>query len=323
MNYQHIRDNAHPYNYILDSIGLLLAIPGMVLAVLVLRVLMNRKWSHMNIDLKLITITLVFDIISCLESGLNCFFNIINFQYNLSYSWSCNLTATICLIGFITSINLVGLIALERCLLICYQTKIKEIYYWIILLIFILINVSSIVISWLHHGFTILPASMYCMFDVNTRAGRITGIITLLLALVSVAMVFVGYIKISLKRAQESKQSQIELGLNPAVVKKTMRSTIIKSMIIIFVSCLNNGPYCILVVISLFEPKFLTPLIDCISTSCLMLNLCLNTIIVLHMRPGLFKEILNYLGYKNLFSIDSRHNEDDSQSKVVLNKLID
>ncbi|KXN67096.1 hypothetical protein CONCODRAFT_10916, partial [Conidiobolus coronatus NRRL 28638] len=267
MDYKHVRDNSHPYNYILDAIGLALAIPGMILAALVLRVLMNRKWSHMNIDLKLITLTLIFDIISCLESGLNCFFNMINFQYNLSYTWSCNLAATICLIGFITSINLVGLIALERCLLICYQTKIDEIYYWIMLIIFILINIGSIVISWLSNGFTILPASMYCMFDVKVKAGRITGIITLLLALVSVSMVFIGYIKISLKRAQESKQSQIELGLNPVEVRKTMRSTIIKSMVIIFVSCLNNGPYCILVVISLFEPSFLTPLVDCISAS--------------------------------------------------------
>ncbi|KXN66433.1 hypothetical protein CONCODRAFT_11723 [Conidiobolus coronatus NRRL 28638] len=313
VDYNEVRSNAYPYNYILDSIGLALAIPGLILSVSVLRVLLTRRWAGMNIDLKLIIFTLIFDIISCLESGLNCFFNMINFKYNLSMWWSCNLAATICLIGFITSINLVGIIAFERCLLICYHKTIKDHYYWIFLGGCITMNAVCITIGWTYNGFTILPASMYCMFNVATTGGKVCSLLTLFSALISMSVVFAGYIQIALKRANQSKRDQLELGMKADKVNRNVRSTIAKSMIIVLVCCMNNGPYCILVIISLINNDFLTPLIDCISASCLMLNLCLNTIIVLHMRPFLINEVLTSLGINRYSFINSRWDEDNNE----------
>ncbi|KXN72705.1 hypothetical protein CONCODRAFT_4440 [Conidiobolus coronatus NRRL 28638] len=136
------------------------------------------------------------------------------------------------------------------------------------------------------------------MFNINVTSGLIGSLLAGALLLISLFSIFFGYIKICLYRREQSKKSQIELGLDPEKVKKEVNSTILKSLSIIFGSFLAYTPYTLILLLQIFSTSFQTPELSAVATILIDSNVTLNSLILINMKPELYKEIKKIYGFK-------------------------
>ncbi|KXN67551.1 hypothetical protein CONCODRAFT_10351, partial [Conidiobolus coronatus NRRL 28638] len=98
---------------------------------------------------------------------------------------------------------------------------------------------------------------------------------------------------------EQSKKAQIELGLDPAKVQKEVNSTIIKSLSIIVASTLANGPYTLILFLQIASSAFQTPAMFVVGTILINLNITLNSLILINMKPELLKDIKKMYGFRS------------------------
>ncbi|KXN67092.1 hypothetical protein CONCODRAFT_10912, partial [Conidiobolus coronatus NRRL 28638] len=75
-------------------------------------------------------------------------------------------------------------------------------------------------------------------------------------------------------------------------------STIYRSLSIIFFSILTTGVYVIIIVISWFNPSVVNPVTDMIQSILVESQMIINTLVLINMRPELWK------GMKELYGIN-------------------
>jgi hypothetical protein len=259
----------------------------------------KEKWASMKVDLKLAYIMLILD----LGGACTVFFNSVN---NLAGNGLFVANQTLCNLGsimlsafFISSIYCVGVISLERCLLIVFKREYSGKFYYCIIGCLSLLNVASWIVAWSMNGYGIYVLSSYCFFNLKTWGGFIGSFLTVVSVGISYTFIFVCYPMICIYRKNQSQSSQLELGLDPVKVKKEVNKVILKSMFIIFASLATNGPYMIILIITWFNPNILTPKIDCAQAILIDFNLIVNTFILLNMKPELFKSLKQMWGFKS------------------------
>ncbi|KXN72208.1 hypothetical protein CONCODRAFT_4953 [Conidiobolus coronatus NRRL 28638] len=286
MNYYEIRKTAYPYNYVVSISAIPITLSGMVLSILVLSLILRKSWKSLNIDLKLICFTLIFDMLECFLVLTSAICNLVGFADYLNSMFSCTLNAVITIFTVVTSINLVGVVAIES---------------------FQLINLISCVVSGAFGGFSINSTSVYCLFNLTKWSGLVGNIFLTLSIGSSIGMIYFSYIGIMIKRRNITLQTQQIFPLKAKKIRKNANSTIFKSTLIILASTFTTLPYCVLLFISLINPQFLTPLVGTLCTWSIMFNMIINTIIVLRLRTDLWIE------FKVLILIKSDISENDSE----------
>jgi hypothetical protein len=301
-------EDTHPYNYIVCSIAIVIAIVGITISSSVLLILIKKNLRRLNIDLQLVALTLLCDIATGLYCIVNSISNFAESDYFLNTRVKCNINATFGIVAVATSFNIVGIIGAERCLLIVYDVQFKKKYYFVLLSLFLLLNFLCILICWVFNGFGQTPTGIYCMFDLYEIGGKVGSIVLATSCLISLILVYSGYILIILKRRRRIKKMREELGEHCGKLLQRKSSTLVKSLSIIVVSTFTNLPYCIIVIMSIIDSYYINPALDMIATTCMMLNQVLNTILLLHMRPDIFADLKERFGWINLvtgFTINS------------------
>jgi hypothetical protein len=283
----------------------------MVLSILVLSLILRRSWKLLNIDLKLICFTLIFDMLECFLVLTSAICNLVGFAGYLDSVFSCTLNAVITIFTVVTSINLVGVVAIERYLLIVKEKTFKNRTYYMYILALQLINLISCIVSGAFDGFSINSTSVYCLFNLTKWSGLVGNIFLTLSIGSSIGMIYFGYIGIMIKRRNITLQNQQIFPFKAEKIRKNANSTIFKSSLIIIASTFTTLPYCVLLFISLINPRFLTPLVGTLCTWSIMFNMIINTIIVLRLRTDLWIE------FKALILIKSEISDSDSEWRMT------
>ncbi|KXN72206.1 hypothetical protein CONCODRAFT_4951 [Conidiobolus coronatus NRRL 28638] len=266
MDYYKIRELAYPYNYAESIAAIFFSITGTILSTLVLHIILKNKWKNLSVGLKLICFTLVFDILHSFVAFTCGICNLVGFADYLNSKLSCTLNAVTIVFTCITSINIVGVVALERYFLIVKDKVLYNNTYYLIVLSLQMIILLSCVISGAFGSFSIGSTSVYCVYDTTTWAGIAGTIIIVLSISISISMTYFSYISIIVKRRKLTLQNQNILPFNAKKIKRDANVTIIKSGLIIFASTFANLPYIVYLFIELIDPKYLTPKIQTICT---------------------------------------------------------
>jgi hypothetical protein len=286
-----IHQNAKPFNYILDAYTLVLNLISVLIIVSVLIVISKLKWSKMSVDIKLASSVMIFDIFACFLFVFNGIMDLAGLNSYLAINNVCNLNGFLVYFLPISSISIVGVLSLERFLLIVYGKKYSGYFYSAIGGCFILLNIIFCLVCWLYQGFRIAPISVYCSFDTSTKGGLAGSALAVVSVGLSDIFVMIAYPLICITRVNHSKKMKLELGLNPDKVNLQVRSTIYKSLALIFFSAITNGPYLILVLMSWADHSKISPALDLIQAICATSSTFINTLILLNMQPELWAAI--------------------------------
>jgi hypothetical protein len=276
---------------------MVIAVTGISISSSVLLILMKKNLRRLNIDLQLVALTLIFDIATGLYCITNSIANFVEIDYFLNTRVKCNINATFGIIAVATSFNIVGIIAVERCLLIVYDIQFKKKYYFVLLSLFLLLNFLCILVCWIFNGFGQTPTRVYCMFDLYEIGGKAGSIMLGISCLISLTLVYTSYIVIILKRRSRINKMRRELGEHCGRFLHKKNTTLVKSMAIIIVSTLSNLPYCIIEIMILIDYSYNIPALEMVATTCMMLNQILNTILLLHMRPDILADLKEKFGF--------------------------
>jgi hypothetical protein len=312
MDYYKIEKLAYPYNYIVSITAILLSVLGAVLSSLVIFLTLRNKWRRLDIDLKLVCFTLIFDILNCFLAIITAICNMIGYAEYLNSRFSCSLNSVLTIFTAIGSINLVGLVALERYLLIVKQKILKNKIYYMLILGLQFINLASGAVSGAFGGFSIGSASVYCMLNLDSWAGIFGSIVLNLSTGASIFMIYFGYVNIMIKRRNIALETQKLFPSKAKKIRSEANSTIIKSTLIIIASTFTTIPYSAILFITIFNPIFLTPLVAAICILSAMFNMIFNPIIVLKLRIDLWYELKALIFGKS----DNINSDSDSDSDV-------
>ncbi|KXN72209.1 hypothetical protein CONCODRAFT_4954 [Conidiobolus coronatus NRRL 28638] len=299
MDYYKIRELAYPYNYVVSIAAIFLSISGTTLNTLVLHIILKNKWKKLSIDLKLICFTLLFDLLSCFYIFTTGICNLVGYADYLNSKFSCTINSIISIFTCVTSINIVGVVSLERYFLIVKEKVLCRKVYYMLILSIQLVNLISCIIGGVFGGFSISATSVFCMFNLNSWAGIAGDIILILSVGTSINITYFSYINIIIKRRKLTLQNQKIFPFKSKKIKREANSTIIKSVLIIIASTFTNIPFNVLLFIALVNPKFLTPQIQAICSTFTMLNMIINALIVLRLRTDIWNEFKEVIFIKN------------------------
>ncbi|KXN71627.1 hypothetical protein CONCODRAFT_5700 [Conidiobolus coronatus NRRL 28638] len=298
-NYNQIRDNAKPWNYIFSAWGCIEFVICILLMGSLIRVISRDKWKNMKVDMKLAYMMIFLDLFGAFCLLFNSINNLASHGLFVSNRILCNLDAIMLFLSFFTSIYCVGIVSLERCLLIVYKREYSERFYFSILGGLSLINIIAAIQAWVLNGYTLFPMSLYCFYNLKTPGGFTGSVLMVVSVGIADTLLFVCYPMICIYRRKQSQNAQLELGLDPLKVQREVNRTIYKSLGIILASALTNGPYMVILIITWFNPDFLTPIIDFFQTVIIVSNLLLNTLILLNMKPELLKSLKEMWGFNS------------------------
>ncbi|KXN66395.1 hypothetical protein CONCODRAFT_11772 [Conidiobolus coronatus NRRL 28638] len=298
LKYSELYERAKPLIYINDSYLILLNASSLVIIISLLFIIIKNKPQRLHVDMKLTCIVIISDFVSSLSTSTSALANILNLGQGLDNPILCRLNAIALGIGFSTSLITIGVLSLERCLIIVYEKELAPKYYYLIIIVESSILLGFLIFCAATEGFHIMPTSEYCLLDISTSSGLSTSIAFFIIGGTSLVTVLICYTKICVFRRSQSLEAQLELGLNPLKVKREVNITILKSLTLIAASLLTNGPYVAIQVFTWIDPKFLTPLSDTISCICITSSAFINTIILLKLKPEFLNLLKQLWGFK-------------------------
>jgi hypothetical protein len=299
LKYSELRERAKPLIYINDTYLILLNGSSLIIITSLLFIIIKNKPQKLHIDMKLICIVIISDFISSLSTSTSALANILNLGQGLDNPTLCSLNAIALCIGFVLSLISIGVLSLERCLIIVYEKELTPKYYYSIIIVEFAIVLSFIIFCAADEGFHIMPTSEYCLLDVTTTSGLSGSISFFIIGGISLTFVLLCYTKICWFRRSQSLEAQLELGLDPLKVKRQVNITILKSLALIAACTLTNGPYVVIQVFIWANPNLLTPLSDMISCICITSSSFINTIILLSMKPELLNSLKQLWGFNS------------------------
>ncbi|KXN68096.1 hypothetical protein CONCODRAFT_9737 [Conidiobolus coronatus NRRL 28638] len=291
MDYNTIRERARPINTIVSSLAMVISSFGILLGSTLLIIIAKKKWSKLYIDLKLVSITIFVDLILSIWSIISSILDLTDKIDYIASQVGCTISATISTIIFTGTVNCVAVTAIERYALIVLEASIADHFYYCILLGFTLISIIGCTVTIVLKGFSVHPTSIYCMNDLQTSAGRIGLGFVGFSEIFSLIIVYFCYISIILARRRSAFQTKKEFPMQFKNIDTKGKSTIFKSSLIIIGITLSNAPYLIITLISLARYELYTPVLDGITTLCLILNSIFNIFLILGMQPDLSDEL--------------------------------
>ncbi|KXN73024.1 hypothetical protein CONCODRAFT_4040 [Conidiobolus coronatus NRRL 28638] len=297
-HYELVFQSVKPLNFIFDALVIAVLLPTFFISIPILMAAYRTKWINMKVDMKIAVLMVIFDLCSAIEAILLDFFNLVHYPWILPNQLACTINSVLVIFFFFNSLGLVGVLSLERCLLIVYEKEYSDGFYYTIIVCLLTFNIIICLISSLTDGFGLAPIGTYCMFNVNVTGGIIGSLLAGVLLSISLLVVFFGYIKICLFRREESKIAQIELGLDPKKVQRDVNSTIFKSLLIILGSFLAYTPYTLILLLQIASKSFQTPELCAAATLLIDVNIALNSLILINMKPELYEEIKKIYGFK-------------------------
>jgi hypothetical protein len=291
MDYYELRNFASPYNHIISGYALFIIIVGITLNSIVLKLIINKKWSKLNIDLKLVIITLLFDMSEGLLVFPSALTDLINLpQYNPA-NLNCNVNAILYTLIFGTEINLVALVAFERYLLILHDIVLRERYYYLILFGFFVINITGCMVALNFDGFSLHPTGVYCLFNLSNFGGRL-GISILAISILSAqSIIYYCYIRIMFTRRSAMLKIRDWCPSKYEEITKRANDTIIRASLVVLTSTITTIPYCILTILGLANPIHFNITVDFIMTILILLNIVMNTLLLLFMRADILEKL--------------------------------
>ncbi|KXN66436.1 hypothetical protein CONCODRAFT_11727 [Conidiobolus coronatus NRRL 28638] len=105
------------------------------------------------------------------------------------------------------------------------------------------------------------------------------------------------YTTICIYRRNQSRSNQLDLGLDPEKVKKEVNTVIIKSLAIMATNLFTSGVYMGILAITWFKPSALTNVTDMIQVLFIQPSMIINTLILLNMKPELWKGLKKLYGF--------------------------
>jgi hypothetical protein len=296
--YESVFYSVKPLNYIFNGVALALLTPTLFILIPLLVTAFKTKHSKMKVDMKIAILIATFDLCSALDAIILILFNLFHNPMNLPNQLSCNINAALVVFFFFNSLGLVGILSIERCLLIVYKKEYSDSFYYVIISCLLATNIGICLFTSLNDGFGLSPIGNYCIFNINVTGGLIGSLLAGALLSISLIAIFFGYIKICLFRREHSKRTQIELGLDPRKVQKDVNSTIIKSLSIIFASFLAYVPYTLILLLQIASKSFQKIELCIIATILIDSNITLNSLILINMKPELYDGIKKFYRFK-------------------------
>jgi hypothetical protein len=290
--------NAVPYIYIGSIYYMIQSLASCFLTLSLLIIILREKWSRLGIDLKLMTMVIILDLGGASIVLVGCVSNLCGYGIILDTVQKCNATAFWLLLTVGTSINIIGILSLQRCLFVVFNKRYPDVFYYLLILGQSIFNLTYWILCLVNRGFTVMPIAQYCMFDLNTRFGTLSSILFLISCGISDSLVFICYPIICIYIRNKTKRSQIELGMNPIKVKNQVNTAMFRSLALILASVLTNGPYCIILIINLTKAETLTPAVDLIQTILLSTTFPINSLILINLKPELWRSLKLLWGFK-------------------------
>jgi hypothetical protein len=289
--YKQYFKNAVPYIYIGGAYLLTQCLISCFLIISLLFVIFKEKWSRLGIDLKLMTMIIILDLCGAAIIIVGSVSNLCGSGFIIDTTEKCYATAIWLLFTLLTSVNITGVLSLQRCLFVVFNKKYPDKFYYSIIFAHFIFNIISWITCCINQGFTIMPLAQYCMFDVTTRSGVISSAMLIISCGISDILVFTCYPIICVHCRNESKITQLELGMDPAKVKNKVNTTMAKSLFVILASMLSNVPYCIILITKCVKGKNFAPSVDLVQTLLLSTTVVINSLILINLKPELWKSL--------------------------------
>ncbi|KXN69081.1 hypothetical protein CONCODRAFT_71770 [Conidiobolus coronatus NRRL 28638] len=253
-----------------------------------------RKELHIDLQMGLFMVAL--DTASSLGIAFGGLLNLPPLNLMVKYHSLCIIQVFCVSTTLVTSMLIMGVIALERCLLIVYNIKLEDKVYWIIISVCLSIAVANDLMVVCTDSIGLQPSGGMCHYSVNTRYGRAAYIIMLFTSAGSFCVLIVSYCKIVYNRHVTSRREQLALGLDPAKVKRETNRTTVKLLSILVINLVTNLPYVITQIVGLFDPTYYTPRVAFFTVPFLVLSLWWNSVIYLGLNEKIYiklKETVN------------------------------
>ncbi|KXN71781.1 hypothetical protein CONCODRAFT_169615 [Conidiobolus coronatus NRRL 28638] len=317
--YVEVVENAGLLIIIVGVYGILVGIVGAVLTGSLLMILRKYKWRQMHIDMKLATMMVTLDFIASLGLAMDCVASLLPWKFFVMFRETCSLCTLLLASTYHSSVYLVSVISIERCLLVVYGIKLPNLLYYIV--VFLTINVSVVLVC-VEIGFDqviLQPIGTYCLFDPSNPIGYVGMAIIAGMGLTSLLVTAVSYVIIAIDRRTKSRKEMAELGLDPKQVMRETNSTIMRSLTIAALFVVAYIPELSNFVIALVNHRQSSLYWDFVGILFLSPNTIFNPVILLAINQNLWNDfkllwipILQKIGLKKKDEVDQiNYNEQE------------
>ncbi|KXN69075.1 hypothetical protein CONCODRAFT_8559 [Conidiobolus coronatus NRRL 28638] len=292
-------DRVWPSPWVLPIFFTLVSLVAMAMGITIIVAVYKYFRKDMHIDIKLALILTITDVLSGIDFLVAAIFNYPPVNLYSKYTNLCIIAQVTGSVTFVASAIMVGVIALERCLLIVYNIELNDTYYWIMIAACFLFPVINSLLVIFTDSINLFTGGVFCHYDAQTFTGKVAYILMMIYMGTAVCVLCFSYTKIVLFRYNHSQREQLELGLDPEKVRKDTKRTAIKLMSILIINVATNIPYlvaqiCGLIEYDLYSPKvafFVIPWTGCV--------IIWNSFIFLGLHEEVFKKWKQVIGLKS------------------------
>ncbi|KXN74282.1 hypothetical protein CONCODRAFT_2658 [Conidiobolus coronatus NRRL 28638] len=292
-------NNIWPSPWVLPLYFFVISIVALFLGFTISYTILRHFRKSMHIDIQLGLFLTFLDTLSGFDFIINGIANLPPLNlYSKYYNWciSAQITGST---TFVSSMLVIGVIALERCLLIVYNIKLKNWYYWLMIACCCSVPFLIAMLVIFTNSVALVPAGIFCHFDAGTYYGVVAYILMFSFSSLAITVLIFSYVKIIIFRYRYSQREQLELGLEPDKVKKETQKTAIKLLSVLIINIGSNFPYCIAQIVGLFDPKLYSPKVAFFVVPWIALNIIWNSIIFLVIQEQIYDKWLVVIGIKS------------------------
>jgi hypothetical protein len=225
----------------LKFLSLIFGLLGLSLTLIILISLYKLINKKVGCHLLICFAILLIDIILCLSNIIIGLAGIINDRYIVNNAWFCDFILLIYIGGNYISIWYVGLLSLERGLLIIHNVKLPKVFWLTVifceLMLFLVINIVAIT----GNKVGLAPLALYCSIRHDLKFGLIVTYIYFSLLVISVLITIYSYIGIAVTQRRRAWKDIRELNLNKDETLKSANRTIIKVLALLALYLITNG----------------------------------------------------------------------------------
>jgi hypothetical protein len=270
---------------------------------------LKNGWKVLDFNMKLMIVTIIFDLMEGFVILIYASDSVLNTQQYLKYELGCQICYILLVVFAVTSVNLTSIVALDRYLIIVTGIRLMNKYYILLILFFIVLNTIACITGLYLNGIGILPSFTYCFLKYSNFGGLLSqGIITLSIG-ISTLLIYFCYIKIMIQRKKQLEEIRELFPEKYNSITRQRNMTIIKSGTLILASSISNAPYCIITVASMIDPSFYTPSVDTIRCTLIIMNMIINSLLLLGMRSDLLTRFRSLLGFKSSTELSNFNSE--------------
>jgi hypothetical protein len=226
-----------PLKYLSLGFGLIGLSLNLIIIISLKQLVQKRINSHLLICIAI----LVIDIILCLSNIIIGISGLLNDQYIVFNEWFCNLQLLLYIGGNYISVWYVGLLSLERGLLIIHQISLPRTFWLVVmgieLLIFLVINIIAIT----NNKVGLATLAVYCVIKYDLDLGQVATYLYFSLIVLSVLITIYSYIGIAIVQRRRAWKDIRELNLDKDDTLKGANRTIIKVLALLALYLITNG----------------------------------------------------------------------------------